>query len=94
MVQTRYFFIIIILILILSQHNGTKLKFVFQIFRHGARAPMWELNSTNFDVFGSKWDGPAILTTIGIKEHYEKGIKDRMKYKNFIKRHFDSNEMC
>ena len=57
-----------------------KLRFVFGMFRHGARAPWKSLNENNIDIFGSKWEGESQLTDVGVRQHYLLGYKNKQKY--------------
>ena len=62
-----------------SKINSTEnyqLHFVFEIMRHGARAPMDLTSSSSssedeLDFFHEKWtDGAGELTSIGIRQHF------------------------
>jgi len=57
-----------------------KLRFVFGVFRHGARAPWKSLNENNIDLLGSRWEGESQLTDVGIRQHYLLGYKNKQKY--------------
>ena len=62
-----------------------KLIFVYQHIRHGARGPTENYNSlfkNGIDEFGVSWEGEGDgeLTLIGMREHYDIGIRNRHKY--------------
>jgi len=59
-----------------------KLRFVFELFRHGARAPYKLDKQTNIDLFGNYWVCESQLTAVGIRQHYLNGIKLRQKFFN------------
>ena len=86
--------IIINLILISQITNKQILKFVFQIHRHGARAPL-KLEK-GIDCYGEKWISENELTEVGKRSHYLIGIRNRRrfikKYK-FLKKKFDPEEV-
>ena len=72
-----------------SKKNSTEnyhLHFVFEIMRHGARAPMDLTSSSSssedeLDFFHEKWsDGAGELTSIGIRQHFLIGYRNRLKY--------------
>ena len=78
--------------LILSQEpneepnlNNLELIFVYQHIRHGARGPSTSYNSLfkdGFDEFRVSWEGEGDgeLTLIGMREHYNIGVRNRLKY--------------
>ncbi len=70
--------IIINLILISQIKNKQKLKFVFQIHRHGARAPL-KLEK-GIDCYGEKWISENELTEVGKRSHYLIGIRNRRRF--------------
>ncbi len=65
-----------------------KLLFVYEHFRHGARAPCNFLNEDSKDIFGELWDGECEMTKIGIMQHYILGSRNRERYKNFFNKNF------
>ena len=87
-------YIIINLILISQTTNKQILKFVFQIHRHGARAPL-KLEK-GIDCYGEKWISENELTEVGKRSHYLIGIRNRRRFiKNykFLKKKFDPEEV-
>lgn len=75
-------------------HNETNnLYFVFSIFRHGARAPLYKDLKNNIDIFGSKWNIKAELTKTGRKQHYMLGTKNKIRYSGFINDIYDPQEI-
>jgi hypothetical protein len=58
------------------------LKFVFSMFRHGARSPT-ALDSKNNDAFGENWPNPGELTPAGKRMHFLLGLRNRQVYQKF-----------
>ena len=73
-----------------SPFYDCKLRFVFTIFRHGARSPM----SHGTDVLGEKWDTYSQLTKVGIRQQYLLGVKNRKKYNDFLSLQYEPKEVC
>jgi hypothetical protein len=69
---------------IISQSTNDKIRFVFGMFRHGARAPYSSLNENNTDVLGSKWESDSALTGVGRRQHYLMGYKNKEKYSKLL----------
>ena len=57
------------------------LRFVFSMFRHGARQPT--AIKGGIDIFGELWDGPGELTAAGKRMHFLLGLRNRQVYKDF-----------
>lgn len=92
--QSKTFLLFIIQAILLKLFNCDKLRFVFGLFRHGARAPWNSLDINNIDLFGSQWDGDSQLTAVGLRQHYLLGYKNRLKYfKNLNITSFNPNEI-
>ena len=75
---------------------STKLRFVFSMFRHGARAPYTLNKETNIDLFGNKWESESKLTSVGIRQHYLNGYKNKQKYfsqLNITNQNYNPNEI-
>jgi hypothetical protein len=68
-----------------------ELRFVFEMFRHGARTPF--INEEGKDAFGEIWSGDSELTPLGMRMHYLLGIRNREIYKDFLSKQFDPNEI-
>lgn len=59
--------------------------FVYEHVRHGARSPLFaDGNKQYTDHFGTKWEGPSTLTSVGKRTHYIIGIQNRIKYSSLI----------
>lgn len=73
--------IIIALCLLAAPHINAKkqLKFVFEMFRHGARSPL-DLDSENKDIYGHKWSGKGELTPVGMRMHFLLGYRNAEVY--------------
>ena len=70
-----------------NENSEDKLLFVWEHFRHGARAPYIAINPiTNLDFIGEKWDGVGEITPLGMRMLYLLGISYKKKiWKFFIK---------
>ena len=72
----------------------SKLLFVNEQFRHGARSSVMDIHAPNFtDYLNIKWEKTGELTKNGIRMMFILGVKDRIKYKNFISNEYNSNEI-
>jgi hypothetical protein len=58
------------------------LRFVFTMFRHGARSPT-ALDKNKNDAFGENWPNPGELTEVGKRMHFLLGARNRQVYKDF-----------
>ena len=65
-------------------NSNNELIFVYEHFRHGARSPIKGLDENFIDIFGQQWNGTGELTLQGINDHYQKGLRNKNKYSNFI----------
>lgn len=70
-----------------------KRRFIFEMFRHGARAPWSSLDDKNVDLYGTQWSGDSELTEVGMRQHYLLGYKNRKNFKDFISEKYDLNEI-
>lgn len=88
-------FFIFILFQISKCNEDSKIVFVYEYARHGARSPLFADGNTEYiDHFGTKWEGPALLTLVGKRTHYVIGIQNRKKYSSLINfDKFDNNEI-
>ena len=86
----KYLCLIIFLFFIQLNLYDCKLRFVFTIYRHGARSPM----SHGTDVLGEKWDTYSQLTKVGIRQQYLLGVKNRKKYNDFLSLQYEPKEVC
>ncbi len=86
---------IIILIPIFQILRTEELKFVFEIHRHGARAPFVGIKN-NIDCYGEKWISSNELTEVGKRSHFLIGVRNRKRFiekYNFLKKNFDPEEI-
>ena len=65
--------------------NDLELIFVYEHTRHGARCPSTSYNSlfiNGVDEFKVSWEGEGDgeLTLLGRREHYDIGVRNRLKY--------------
>ena len=72
-----------------EEHN---LYFIFFHFRHGARAPLY-LRDNNTDMLGGKWPIKGEITSLGRRQQYEIGLKNRKRYSFFINEEYDPKEI-
>ena len=76
--------LLILILLFLLTFQEEKIKFVFQIHRHGARTPVYNLTSNGdkyIDIYKEEWSLPeGELTEIGKRMHYLVGVFNRKKY--------------
>jgi len=96
------FLLLLLLNLVLIK---TELKFVYEVFRHGARSP-WApgnkgINETRQDIYGEYWFNslPGLeseLTSMGMRQHYLLGYKMRSKYVDtgFLDKSFNMKLIC
>lgn len=78
--KLKFFYILILSYLFELISSKDKLRFVFGIFRHGARAPWNNVDENNIDILGSKWEARSALTGVGKRQHYLIGFKNKEKY--------------
>lgn len=76
--------------LILGQERDY--RFIFSIFRHGARAPQ-EGVTAGVDKLKNSWNSPGELTEVGMRMHFLLGRRNRQKYDGFISAKYDPNEI-
>ena len=75
-------------------HNSTdNLYFIFEHFRHGARATCEGEFINNTDILGGKWMDSGELTKKGKMQHFSIGAKNKLRYKNFINTQYDPKEI-
>ena len=72
-------FCLTILTSLLSFTNTKDLKFVFEMFRHGARSPLY-INSDLLDIFNQKWLAAGELTNVGMRQHFLLGFRNSEIY--------------
>ena len=75
----------IIFLIYLTKSCYSKIVFVYEHARHGARSPLfWDGNTKYLDAFGTQWEGATTLTNVGKREHYVLGIHNKLKYSSLI----------
>ena len=75
----------IIFLIFFAKSSDSKIVFVYEHARHGARSPLFYDGNTKYlDAFGTQWEGAATLTNLGKREHYVLGIHNRLKYSSLI----------
>lgn len=67
-------------------------RFIFSIFRHGARAPQ-EKVVNGVDLLGNTWASPGELTEVGMRMHFLLGRRNRQKYDGFISTKYNPLEI-
>lgn len=79
-------------IAIVIELSNAKLLFVYEHFRHGARQPLEEIEN-NKDYFNFTWNNIGELTAVGERMHYLLGLRNQIRYHNFLSDHFDPREI-
>ena len=79
LIPFKYFIFIFFFILKLSKEED-KLRWAFEIFRHGARSPYSGMTEDFVDCFGQQWDGLKELTGVGLRQHFLVGYRNRIRY--------------
>ena len=96
-IKLNYFIFLLLIFLSNSQTEQTqKLRWAFEIFRHGARTPYSGMTPDFKDCFGYQWNGLKELTGVGLRQHFLVGYRNRLKYieeKELIKRDYDPREV-
>ena len=78
---------IFLLFTILLSYIKADYRYIFIMFRHGARAPFLDK-----DMFNTNWKSQQLLDT-GKRMHYLAGLKDRELYGNFISKQYKQDEV-
>lgn len=78
----NYLYISIILVFCFINYSKEedKLRWAFEIFRHGARTPYSGMNVSFHDCFGHQWIGLKELTGVGLRQHFLVGYRNQLKY--------------
>ena len=66
---------------------ASQLLFIFELTRHGARAPYEDIKPEEFHV------GKGMLTASGMRQTYLKGRYARERYINFLSPEFNEDEV-
>lgn len=81
-----------VLAVLFNMISSQNYRFIFSIFRHGARAP--SRNITNgVDIFGNLWVSPGEVTSSGLRMNYILGRRTRAKYDVFLSSLYDTREL-
>ena len=80
--QTGNFLSLLFVILLSAHLASCDLRFVFSMFRHGARQPT--AIKGGIDEFGEEWDAPGELTDAGKRMHFLLGMRNREVYGDFV----------
>lgn len=94
--KITYHFILICYLCVIPYITTQELRFVFEMLRHGARAPTDNLDGNSEDWFGFKWSGVKELTNVGLRQSYLTGYSDYLRYirdKKFLSETFDPREV-
>ena len=94
--KITYHFILICYLCVIPYISNQELRFVFEMLRHGARAPTDNLDENSEDWFGFKWSGVKELTNVGLRQSYLTGYSDYLRYirdKKFLSETFDPREV-
>ena len=76
------------------KEEKSKLLFVWEQFRHGARGPWISVDPvTGLDFIGEKWAGEGELTPLGARMNYLLGVSMKKRYNNFLSNNFNPNEI-
>ena len=70
------------IIKIITSQNNSKVLFVFEHCRHGARGMKDLFNDK--DILNEKWIGKEELSSVGLRQHYLLGVLMRKKYKELL----------
>jgi acid phosphatase len=85
--------VILVLVTCILKETNSELRFVFEMFRHGARGPWTGVDSNNNDIFGEHWSSAGELTGVGMRQHYLLGHRNRVRYQDFISSSYSVNEI-
>ena len=91
--QKFLLFIISFLPIIKSQKE--ELKFVFQMHRHGARAPFTGVKNER-DCFNESWINDGEISEVGKRMHYLLGVRNRKRFMTnftFLNKNYDPHEI-
>lgn len=82
----------LILIILLVPLTRSEIVFVFEQFRHGARASVF-IGRHNKDKFKVSWIGDGELTGPGMRMHYLIGTHSRDRYQNLLSKKINPKEV-
>ena len=76
-----------------NHSSSDNLYFIFEHFRHGARATCEGTFVNNTDILNGKWQNKGELSNLGRIQHYIIGAKNKLRYKNFLNSEYDPKEI-
>jgi acid phosphatase len=85
--------LILLLVTCVLNVSSSELRFVFEMFRHGARGPWTGVDANNNDIFGEYWSSPGELTGVGMRQHYLLGHRNRIRYQGYLSSSYSGNEI-
>ena len=91
--QNLLIYLLLFLPIIKSQKE--ELKFVFQMHRHGARAPFTGVKNEK-DCFKESWINDGEISEVGKRMHYLLGVRNRKRFiqnYTFLKENYDPQEI-
>lgn len=81
--KMKFLIILLSIFLILTNikyiESKKTLRFLFELFRHGARSPL-ALTKDHNDIFNNNWKGSGELTEVGMRMHFLLGYRNRDTY--------------
>ncbi len=83
----------VVICILIIEYSLCEIRFVFEMFRHGARGPWNGFKQNLTDTLGEQWEGVGELTEIGMRQHYLLGYRNRIRYQNFISESYDPKEI-
>ena len=92
MIEFNAYYILYFSLLLLLPKSSSKLLFVHEHFRHGARGAVTSLKSSK-DLFGVRWDYFGELTAVGERQMFVSGRLSRLRYDEFLGKEFDYREI-
>ena len=78
-----FFFFVLVLFTFNISLFQSKILFLFEHTRHGARG-MDKIYDNDYDILGEKWNGEAELSYVGMRQHYLLGIHNKYKYSELL----------
>ena len=90
--QKQFLSCLIILIIVHTSTPQETPIFVYNHFRHGARAPLY-LDEDGKDYFGQQWETKGELTGVGMRMEYILGYRNHLKYKSLLSETYDPREL-
>ena len=82
----------LLLLFLIFQKSHSEIVFVFEQFRHGARASVF-IGKHNKDYYKVNWIGDGELTGPGMRMHYLIGTHSRDRYQNLLSKKINPKEV-